>query len=53
MISSHQSCDIDSTHLTRKMTANNRMVFAALLIFVVNVAKAQNNVPVYMWNIDT
>jgi len=29
------------------------MVFAALLIFVVNVAKAQNNVPVYMWNIDT
>merc|ERR1712135_43839 len=50
---SHQSCDIDSTHGTRKMTANNRMVFAALLIFVVNVAKAQNNVPVYMWNIDT
>jgi len=29
------------------------MVFAALLIFVVNFAKAQNNVPVYMWNIDT
>jgi len=36
------------------MTAIYRTVFAALLIFVISVnAEAQNNVPVYMWNIDT
>merc|ERR1712179_459755 len=48
-----QSCDTDRTYTICKMTAIHRMVFAALLIFVVNFAKAQNNVPVYMWNIDT
>merc|ERR1711928_199413 len=48
-----QSFDTDRTYTICKMTAIHRMVFAALLIFVVNFAKAQNNVPVYMWNIDT